>query len=76
MKRLNRRLRVTPEGLCQGLLVLPLGSESLPGLDHSERKRRVSLGSGRHAMCASALSVVIHAGWDQIGDSAAYADQS
>lgn len=58
------------------MLVLPLGEETLPGLGYIERKRRVSLGSGRHAMCTSALSVVIHAGWDQIGDSAAYADQS
>lgn len=71
-----RGLAFTPEGLCQGVRVLPLGQESLPGLGRPERKRRVSLGSGGHALCASALSVVIQEGWDQIGGSAAYADQS
>lgn len=65
-----------PEGLCQDVHVLPSGLESLPGLSLTERKRRVSLDSCGHATCASALSVVIHAGWDQIGGSAAYADQS
>lgn len=65
-----------PEGLCQDVRVLPPGLETLPGLSLTERKRRVSLGSCGHAMCASALSVVIHAGRDQIRGSAAYADQS